>query len=85
MIGFTIDRPAPMLGDNERVVTSLSITNTNLKKKENVIDYHGVNEAAVAGAIILAHIPGKFNQSDDLMTKRLGNQKYYPITKEFLV
>ena len=57
IIGVPIDGPPQMMGDNESMATSLSITSSNLKKKHNAMAYHQVREYVYAGGISMAHIP----------------------------
>ena len=84
IIEVLIDGRPQMLGNNESVVTSCSITSSTLNNKNNAIADHQVREAVGAGVIRLAHIPGKYNP-DNILTNTLVPHQYHPITKELLV
>ena len=83
MLGAPIKGPALMLGDNMSVVTNCTIPSSTLKKKHNAIAYHCVRGAAMAGVIVLAHIPIKENVAD-ILTKPLGPILHYPLVKDYL-
>ena len=70
MMGVPFDGPAKILGDNESVVISCSNPSSNLDKKHNYIYYHWFRGYVAAGVISLAHIPGKYNQTE-ILTKNL--------------
>ena len=54
MIGAPIDGQTQILGDNDSVVTSFSITSGTLKNNHNGIYYHQNMEAEAAVVVILA-------------------------------
>ena len=72
-----------MLGDNENLITSFSISSNTLRKNHNSIAYHQVRLDVAASVISLVHIPEKSNP-DNLLTKPLGTQNNYPLMKEFI-
>jgi hypothetical protein len=51
LMGIPIDGPAWMFGDNQSVITSSSIPNTNLNKRHNALSYHCVR-AAISAQIL---------------------------------
>jgi hypothetical protein len=46
-----IDGPGWMLGDNQSVITSSTITESTLNKRENALSYHLVRECIAANII----------------------------------
>ena len=51
MFGIPIDGPANVFCDNRGVVKNVSIPESTLMKKHNVINYHTVREAVAAGIL----------------------------------
>ena len=49
MLGFELDGPTVMLGDNNAVVLSTTIPSSQLKKKHLSIAYHKVRECNAPG------------------------------------
>ena len=78
MLGATIYVPYQILGDNDIIVTNLSIPSSTLKNNHNSIIYLRVRENLAVGVLKLECIPGKSNPYD-LLTNILG------LLKEFLV
>ena len=76
MLGVPIDGPAMLLGDNMSVVLNCSLPSSTLKKKNCAISLHMVREAAAAGIMQLAHVPGTENVSD-ILTKAQVPQVHY--------
>jgi hypothetical protein len=75
MMGFKIDGPSLVFGDNMSVVGNSSAPESVLRKKCNSIAYHAVRESVATGKMIVAHEPGVTNPSD-LMTKAVpGGQR----------
>lgn len=66
MMGVPIDGPTSGFGDNKSVITNVTIPQSTLQKKHNMIAYHKVRESVASDAIRLHHEPGKFNMSDAL-------------------
>ena len=53
-----------MFGDNQSVVTSLTIPHSKLHKRHTALSYHRVCEAIASGVVVFAHIPGNTNPAD---------------------
>ena len=70
MMGIPLDGPAWMFGDNQSVLTSATVPQSNLNKRHNALAYHRVREAVSAKVMYFMHIPGKVNVSD-IFTKFL--------------
>ena len=83
MLGVPLDGPAMMLGDNLSVVLNTSIPSSVLKKKHCAINYHRVREAIAAKILQFAHISSEKNLAD-ILTKPLGNQRFYELVKPHL-
>jgi hypothetical protein len=56
MMGIPIDGPAWMFGDNQSVITSSTITHSNLNKQHNALSYHHVREAISANILYLINM-----------------------------
>ena len=76
MLGFEIDGPTIMFGDNMLVVLNTTVPSSVLKKKHNVIAYHRVREAIAAGIIWFYHIQSEDNLVD-VLTKPLPHCIFY--------
>ena len=70
MFGIPLDGPAFVFCDNQGVVKNTSIPESVLTKKDNVINYHAVREAAAAG-ILEVHKEDTQTNLADLFTKVL--------------
>ena len=70
MLGIPIDSPTNGFCNNESVVKNVSIPESRLNKKHNVIAYHKVWESCASNSICLCHEPGKMNLSN-VLTKFL--------------
>eukprot|EP00934_Nitzschia_sp_Nitz4_P006645 Nitzschia sp. Nitz4//scaffold645_size2074//1141//1920//NITZ4_009302-RA/size2074-exonerate_protein2genome-gene-0.1-mRNA-1//-1//CDS//3329556071//6635//frame0 len=74
MMGFPIDGPTNILGDNKSVINSASKVEARLTKKHNAICFHAVREAAAAGWIRVGWEPTHSNVAD-IFTKILETKK----------
>ena len=83
MLGIKITKPSILLLDNEAVVKNVTLPSSTLKKKHNAIAYHKTREAVAAGIVKIAFINSKTNRSD-ILTKPLGPQDQYLMTKDIL-
>jgi len=71
MLGFPVDEPTYMLGDNKSVVDSAGLVARRLNKKHNAICFHAVREAAAAGWLAVGWEPTESNIAD-IFTKVLN-------------
>ena len=71
MLGFEIDGPIHLFGDNNAVVLNTTIPSSQLKKKHAAVAYHRVREMIASGAMDFRHIPSQLNVAD-IGTKPLG-------------
>ena len=71
MLGVPIDGPCLLFGDNQSMITSVTIPKSVLKKRHNVNAYNRVREAVAARIVDLVHCETQYNISD-LGTKLLG-------------
>ena len=51
MFGVPLDGPSDVMCDNQVVVNNTSLTQSSLGKKHNILNCHGVREAAAAGIL----------------------------------
>ena len=47
-MGFSVDGPAWVFGDNASVITSSTIPQSTLNKRHNALSYHRVRESIAA-------------------------------------
>jgi len=73
-MGWRIDKPTLVLGDNESVLTNSTQYDSMCKKKHVGIAYHLCREAFASGSCIYAHIPSNDNIAD-VLTKSLPGPK----------
>jgi hypothetical protein len=83
MLGVPLDGKSWMFGDNESVVKSSTIPQSNLMKRHNALAYHRVREAIAAGVIEFLHIPGIQNPAD-VLTKFLPYTTMWPLIEPIL-
>ena len=83
MMGIPIVGPSYMFGDNESVVISATIPESNLKKRHVALAYHRVREAVAAGIVQFYHIRSEDNPAD-VLTKFLPAAKWWPLLKPLL-
>ena len=82
-MGIPIDGASYMFGDNESVVKSSTIPESNIKKKHTANAYHYVREAITAGLIKFIHIKGKRNPAD-VLTKNNPHSIWWDLLKPLL-
>jgi hypothetical protein len=73
MLGFELDGPALILGDNNAVVLNTTTPSSQLKKKHAACAYHRIRENIAAKTIEYVHVPSTLNAAD-VLTKPLGVQ-----------
>jgi Reverse transcriptase (RNA-dependent DNA polymerase) len=71
MMGFAIDGPVNMFGDNQSVILSTTIPSSQLKKKIHACAYHRIREMITCKAIRFMHCQSVYNAAD-VLTKPLG-------------
>jgi hypothetical protein len=83
MMGIPLDGPSWMFGDNQSVITSSTIPESTLNKRQNALSYHLVRECIAAEIIYFLHVKGCHNPSD-LMTKILSWANFWPLIQPLL-
>jgi hypothetical protein len=71
MMGFELDGPVNMFGDNQSVVLNTTIPSSQLKKKIHACAYHRIREMITCRAIRFIHCQSTLNVAD-VLTKPLG-------------
>ena len=71
MLGVPILGSCLLFGDNQSMITNVTIPGSSLKKRSLAIAYHRVRECIAAGIIDMVHCRSEHNLAD-LMTKSLG-------------
>jgi hypothetical protein len=83
MLGAPIDGPSWLFGDNQSVITSSTIPQSNLNKRHNALSYHRVRECIAAKILIFLHVASQYNPSD-FLTKFLVYTKFRPLVQPLL-
>ena len=81
MLGYEVDGPTTILGDNNAVILNTTIPSSQLKKKHNAIAYHRVREMIACRAITFVHIPSEKNLAD-ICTKPLGGVAHHRLMQD---
>jgi hypothetical protein len=76
MLGFEVDGPIKLLGDNNAVVLNTTIPSSQLKKKHQACAYHRIREAIAGSVVEFRHIPSHLNLAD-IGTKPLGRVVFH--------
>jgi hypothetical protein len=71
MMGFELDGPANMFGDNQSVILNTTIPSSQLKKKIHACAYHRIREMITCKAIRFMHCQSTLNAAD-VLTKPLN-------------
>ena len=81
--GIPVTTPTRMYGDNRGVIDSVSIPQSELKKRHIAILYHFVREAIAAKIIDVTWIASNENYAD-ILTKALGRNQFYTLLNELM-
>ena len=81
--GIPVTKPTRMYGDNRGVIDSVSIPQSELKKRHIAISYHFVREAIAAKIIDVTWIASNENYAD-ILTKDLGRNQFYTLLNELM-
>jgi hypothetical protein len=71
MMGFDLDGPVNMFGDNQSVILNTTVPSSQLKKKIHACAYHRIREMITCRAIRFIHCQSIYNAAD-VLTKPLG-------------
>jgi hypothetical protein len=82
-LGVGIETLSYMFGDNELVVKSATLPQSQLGKRHNALAYHFTREAIAARIVIFNHIPLEMNVAD-VLSKHWGRSQVYPLLKPIL-
>lgn len=89
-----IDGPCLLFGDNQRMITSITLPKSVLKKRHNANAYNQVRESVVAPIIDLVHCETPYNISNlgtkplcpkvfqRLVHQSVGEGKFHPVKDE---
>jgi hypothetical protein len=83
MLGAPLDGPSWLFGDNQSVITSSTIPQSNLNKRHNALSYHRVRECIAAKILNFLHVASQYNPSD-FLTKFLVYTKFRPLVQPLL-
>ena len=79
-LGVPIERSAYLFGDNESVVKSSTLPQSQLSKRHHALAYHFTREAIASEMVVLNHIPGKINPAD-ILSKHWSHAAVYPMLR----
>jgi hypothetical protein len=71
MMGFALDGPTNIFGDNQSVILNTTVPSSQLKKKIHACAYHRIREMISCRAIRFMHCQSTLNAAD-MLTKPLG-------------
>ena len=71
MLGVPVEGPCLMFGDNQSMVTNVTIPGSALKKRHSALAYHRIRECIASRICDIVHCRSEYNLAD-LMTKALG-------------
>jgi hypothetical protein len=83
MMGVPLDGPSWLFGDNQSVITSSTLPQSNLNKRHNALSYHRVRECIAAEILYFLHCASQYNPSD-FLTKFLVYTKFRPLVQPLL-
>ena len=75
MLGVPVVGPSKLFGDNQSMVTTVSLPHSILKKKSNACSYHRCREAVASRIVDIIHCKTDFNLAD-MGTKALPGKKH---------
>jgi hypothetical protein len=79
-LGVEVYGATRLFGDNESVVTSLSIPDSPLQKRHQALAYHYTREAIASKAVDFCHLPGDLNPAD-ILSKHWGYAQVWPMLR----
>jgi hypothetical protein len=83
MMGFALDGPTNIFGDNQSVILNTTVPSSQLKKKIHACAYHRIREMISCRAIRFMHCQSIFNAAD-VLTKPLGGTLHRSIVNPIL-
>jgi Reverse transcriptase (RNA-dependent DNA polymerase) len=79
-LGVNIEPSAYMFGDNESVVKSSTIPQSQLGKRHHALAYHFAREAIASKMVVFSHLPSELNVAD-ILSKHWGHSQVYQLLK----
>ena len=83
MMGFGLDGPVNLFGDNQSVILNTTIPSSQLKKKIHACAYHRIREMISCKAIRFIHCQSIYNAAD-VLTKPLGGIMHRALVEPIL-
>jgi hypothetical protein len=83
MIGFELDGPVNMFGDNQYLILNTTIPSSQLKKKIHACAYHRIREMITCRAIRFLHCQSSLNAAD-VLTKPLNGIRHRKLSELIL-
>jgi hypothetical protein len=82
-LGVNVDNSSYLFGDNESVVKSSTLPQSQLGKRHHALAYHYTREAVASKMVVLNHIPSELNVAD-ILSKHWGHSQIYPLLRTVL-
>lgn len=82
-LGVQLDKSSYLFGDNESVVKSGTIPQSQLGKRHHALAYHFTREAVASKMVVFNYIPSELNVAD-ILSKHWGHSQIYPMLKPIL-
>ena len=82
-LGVPVEEHSYLFGDNESVVKSSTLPQSQLSKRHHALSYHFSREAVASGMVVFNHIPGDTNPAD-ILSKHWGHSQVYPMLRPIL-
>ena len=82
-LGVPIKGCAYLFGDNESVVTSSTVPQSQLRKRHQALSYHYTREAIASGMVRFTHLPSEANPSD-VLSKHWSHSQVYQMLRPLL-
>ena len=80
MLGVPVEGSCLLFGDNQSMITNVTVPGSVLKKRHSTIVYHRIREAIAANIVSVVHCQSEDNLAD-MMTKALGPQVFQRLTR----
>jgi hypothetical protein len=82
-LGVNLIGSSMLFGDNESVVTSSTLPQSQLNKRHMALAYHFSRESIASKMVAYHHISGSMNPSD-ILSKHWGHSQIYPLLRPLM-
>ena len=82
-LGFSLEGPSWIFGDNLSVVNSSTLPRVKLQKRSHLFNYHRLREAQACVILNFVHMDGKENPAD-ILTTFCSSREGYELLKPLI-